>query len=152
MPKKPSAPRHSLDSVGDILLPGQSIELLKELHILTRDGRLNQDTRRKLKQVHHLFGFIKPLLQDLEAAQPQGSAGITLADHGAGKSYLGFILYDLFFRERSQGTITASKPARNWSIAQPHWRSGWALRACVFWHSAPKHLPTRLTCPSKWMS
>ena len=59
----------------------------------------------KLKQVHHLFGFIKPLLQDLEAAQPQGSAGITLADHGAGKSYLGFILYDLFFRERSQGTI-----------------------------------------------
>ena len=84
MPKKPSAPRHSLDSVGDILLPGQSIELLKELHILTRDGRLNQDTRRKLKQVHHLFGFIKPLLQDLEAAQPQGSAGITLADHGAG--------------------------------------------------------------------
>ena len=105
MPKKPSAPRHSLDSVGDILLPGQSIELLKELHILTRDGRLNQDTRRKLKQVHHLFGFIKPLLQDLEAAQPQGSAGITLADHGAGKSYLGFILYDLFFRERSQGTI-----------------------------------------------
>jgi hypothetical protein len=35
--------------------PGQSIELLKELHILTRDGRLNQDSRRKLKQVYHLF-------------------------------------------------------------------------------------------------
>lgn len=31
--------------------PGQSIELLKELHILTREGKLNQDTRRKLK--HH---------------------------------------------------------------------------------------------------
>jgi len=31
--------------------PGQSIELLKALHILTRDGRLNQDSRRKLKQV-----------------------------------------------------------------------------------------------------
>ena len=31
--------------------PGQSIELLKELHILTRDGKLNQDSRRKLKQV-----------------------------------------------------------------------------------------------------
>ena len=30
--------------------PGQSIELLKELHILTRDGKLNQDSRRKLKQ------------------------------------------------------------------------------------------------------
>ncbi|HEX5485370.1 MAG TPA: SAM-dependent methyltransferase, partial [Limnobacter sp.] len=31
--------------------PGQSIELLKALHILTRDGALNQDSRRKLKQV-----------------------------------------------------------------------------------------------------
>ncbi|MEY4469716.1 MAG: hypothetical protein RIT20_57, partial [Pseudomonadota bacterium] len=28
--------------------PGQSVELLKQLHILTRDGKLNQDSRRKL--------------------------------------------------------------------------------------------------------
>jgi len=26
--------------------PGQSVELLKELHILTRDGKMNQDSRR----------------------------------------------------------------------------------------------------------
>jgi hypothetical protein len=38
--------------------PGQSVELLKELHILTRDGKLNQDSRRKLKQVYHLHQFI----------------------------------------------------------------------------------------------
>ena len=75
--------------------PGQSVELLKELHILTRDGRLNQDSRRKLKQVHHLYQFIEPLLDGAE----------TLADHGAGKSYLGFILYDLYFRERDSGHI-----------------------------------------------
>ena len=75
--------------------PGQSIELLKELHILTRDGKLNQDTRRKLKQVYHLYQFIEPLL---DGAQ-------TLVDHGAGKSYLGFILYDLFFKERDAGEI-----------------------------------------------
>jgi hypothetical protein len=75
--------------------PGQSLELLKELHILTRDGRLNQDSRRKLKQVHHLYQFIEPLLDGAE----------TLADHGAGKSYLGFILYDLYFRERGNGHI-----------------------------------------------
>ncbi|RYF44935.1 MAG: SAM-dependent methyltransferase, partial [Comamonadaceae bacterium] len=43
--------------------PGQSIELLKALHILTRDGKLNQDSRRKLKQVYHLFQFIEPLMQ-----------------------------------------------------------------------------------------
>jgi hypothetical protein len=74
--------------------PGQSIELLKELHILTRDGKMNQDSRRKLKQVYHLTQFIEPLL----AAVRQDGAGVTLVDHGAGKSYLGFILYDLFFK------------------------------------------------------
>ncbi|MBG7620750.1 SAM-dependent methyltransferase [Herbaspirillum sp. AP02] len=74
--------------------PGQSIELLKELHILTRDGKLNQDSRRKLKQVYHLYQFIEPLLQEVLADHPD----VSLVDHGAGKSYLGFILYDLFFK------------------------------------------------------
>lgn len=79
----------------------QSIELLKELHILTRDGKLNQDSRRKLKQVYHLFHFIEPLLNEVLASNPN----LTLADHGAGKSYLGFILYDLFFKTRDAGHI-----------------------------------------------
>lgn len=76
------------DEVAE-LWPGQSRELLKALHILTRDGKLNQDSRRKLKQVQHLIQLITPSLE-----------GITqLADLGAGKSYLGFMLYDLFLRE-----------------------------------------------------
>jgi hypothetical protein len=74
--------------------PGQSIELLKALHILTRDGKMNQDSRRKLKQVYHLYQFIEPLLNEVR----QDHADIRLVDHGAGKSYLGFILYDLFFK------------------------------------------------------
>ena len=85
------------------LRPGQSIELLKELHILTREGKLNQDTRRKLKQVYHLYQFIEPLLNEVSAS----GQGFTLADHGAGKSYLGFILYDLFFNVAHQGQKTA---------------------------------------------
>ncbi|MEY4139644.1 MAG: hypothetical protein RLZZ371_1826 [Pseudomonadota bacterium] len=80
--------------------PGQSIELLKELHILTREAKLNQDSRRKLKQVYHLYQFIEKLLLELGAGK-----GITMADHGAGKSYLGFILYDLFFKVRSSGHV-----------------------------------------------
>jgi hypothetical protein len=84
--------------------PGQSLELLKELHILTRDGKLNQDSRRKLKQVYHLYQFIEKLLLELEA-QPPSTVSPTLADHGAGKSYLGFILYDLFFKSRPGGHI-----------------------------------------------
>jgi hypothetical protein len=83
------------------LRPGQSIELLKELHILTREGRLNQDSRRKLKQVYHLFQFIEKLLREL----PGEGASATLADHGAGKSYLGFIIYDLFFKALGSGHV-----------------------------------------------
>ncbi len=55
--------------------PGQSIELLKELHILTREGKLNQDTRRKLKQVYHLYQFIEPLLEEVSASDQRLHAG-----------------------------------------------------------------------------
>lgn len=81
--------------------PEQSTELLKALHILTRDGKLNQDSRRKLKQVYHLYNFIEPLLAELETHNPD----YCVADHGAGKSYLGFILYDLYMKSRDQGHI-----------------------------------------------
>lgn len=74
--------------------PEQSIELLKALHILTRDGKMNQDSRRKLKQVNHLFQFIEPMLKALQEDNP----AFTVVDHGAGKSYLGFILIDLYLR------------------------------------------------------
>jgi len=94
-PPKPQDPSDELD-----LRPGQSIELLKALHILTREGKINQDSRRKLKQVKHLFQFIeKPLKEMLTQRLAHGNtAPITLADHGAGKSYLGFMIHDLFFK------------------------------------------------------
>jgi len=85
------------------LWPGQSVELLKALHILTRDGALNADSRRKLKQVLHLANLIKPALDAAFAEEDQP----VLADLGAGKSYLGFILYDLFFRKEGRGVVYA---------------------------------------------
>ena len=102
MPKpKHSAPKVQSASDQLELRPGQSLELLKELHILTREGKINQDSRRKLKQVNHLFQFIEKILNEL----PASDAGPTLADHGAGKSYLGFIIYDLFFKALGRGHI-----------------------------------------------
>ena len=101
MPKpKPAAPKTQAPSDQLDLRPGQSIELLKALHILTREGKINQDSRRKLKQVNHLFQFIeKPLTEMLSQRLAQGSTTpIILADHGAGKSYLGFMIHDLFFK------------------------------------------------------
>ena len=88
-------------ALQELLRPGQSIALLQELHILTREGKLNQDSRRKLKQVNHLFGFIEKILQEL----PDSSQGPTVVDHGAGKSYLGFMVYDLYMRALGQGHI-----------------------------------------------
>jgi hypothetical protein len=99
--KKRSAEVAAVPELPPEVRPGQSVELLKELHILTREGKLNQDSRRKLKQVYHLFQFIEKLLKEL----PASDTGPTLADHGAGKSYLGFIIYDLFFKALGRGTI-----------------------------------------------
>ena len=89
--------------------PGQSVELLKELHILTRDGNMNQDSRRKLKQVYHLYQFIEPLLTEVINTR----ASINVVDHGAGKSYLGFILYDLFFKSRQDASHIYGVEARD---------------------------------------
>ena len=105
MPKPRQAPAPAADPLAELLRPGQSIELLKELHILTREGRLNQDTRRKLKQVQHLYQFIEPLLAQALAHHPAP----VLVDHGAGKSYLGFILYDLFFNVAHQGRLQSGQ-------------------------------------------
>lgn len=102
-PMQRSAPAVTAEGSPAIpeIRPGQSVALLKELHILTRDGKLNQDSRRKLKQVYHLYQFIEPLLK-----QVLGERGdVSLVDHGAGKSYLGFILYDLFFKFQTVGRI-----------------------------------------------
>jgi len=88
------------------LWPGQSVALLKALHILTHNGGLNADSRRKLKQVQHLAQLIKPAIDaSLKEKDLKGEEGPVLADLGAGKSYLGFILYDLYFAPAGRGRV-----------------------------------------------
>jgi Methyltransferase domain len=87
------------------LWPSQKAErsapLLQALHILTRDRALNADSRRKLTQVLHLTQLLRPSLERVldEEKEP------VLADLGAGKSYLGFILYDLVFGPAGRGRV-----------------------------------------------
>jgi hypothetical protein len=81
--------------------PEKSAPLLKALHILTRDGALNADSRRKLTQVLHLTQLLRPALETL--LKEDGAP--VLADVGAGKSYLGFILYDLVFGPAGRGAV-----------------------------------------------
>ncbi|MEO8214383.1 MAG: SAM-dependent methyltransferase [Myxococcales bacterium] len=80
-----------------------SIDLLKELHLLTRDGQLNADARRKLKQIRHFVGLLRPALDDVLARH----AAPNVVDCGAGKSYLGFLLYELVLGPAQRGTLYA---------------------------------------------
>src|SRR6201986_1771185 len=97
---KPHGKQAKTDTLAE-LWPGQSVPLLKALPILTNKGGLNADSRRKLKQVLHLANLIRPAL-DWAFAQEHEPV---LADLGAGKSYLGFILYDLFFTKQGRGIV-----------------------------------------------
>jgi hypothetical protein len=83
------------DAVRRELLPGQSPDLLRELHLLGRDGTVHADSLRKLKQVNHLFQLIEPALLDVRERHPDG----VLVDAGAGNAYLAFVVYELFLRE-----------------------------------------------------
>jgi hypothetical protein len=82
---------------------GMSIDLLKDLHLLTRDGQLNADARRKLKQIRHFVTLLRPALDDALARHPAP----TIVDCGAGKSYLGFLLYELVWGPAGRGTLVA---------------------------------------------
>lgn len=97
MPK----PTPSLSEQLPGLPQGASVALLQALHIVTREGRINQDSRRKLKQVAHLVQFIAPLMREVIAQR----GDVTVVDHGAGKSYLGFVLYDWVLRELGVGRV-----------------------------------------------
>jgi hypothetical protein len=81
--------------------PEKSVPLLQALHILTREATLNADSRRKLTQVLHLTQLLRPTLENL--LKDDGDP--VIADVGAGKSYLGFILYDLVLGPAGRGSV-----------------------------------------------
>ena len=83
------------------LLPGQSVELLKELHLVGRDGALHADSLRKLKQVNHLVQLIEPALGDVLQRYKEP----VIVDAGAGNAYLGFVLYELYLKEHASSIL-----------------------------------------------
>ncbi len=94
------------EAVARELMPGQSRELLHTLHLLDRNGNLQADARRKLKQVNHLVRLLTPALDEVFARH----ADPVLLDAGAGNAYLGFVLYELFLKERDRGRLIAVEP------------------------------------------
>jgi Methyltransferase domain len=103
---------------------GMSVELLKELHLLTRDGQLNADARRKLKQIRHLVGLLRPGLEDALARH----AAPTVVDCGAGKSALCALLYELVLGPAGRGALYAVE-------SRPELVAGAAARAKRYGHA-----------------
>jgi len=91
------------EAVKRELLPGESKRLLQELHLLTREGNLNADALRKLKQVNHLVRLLQPAVEDVleRFGEP------VIVDCGAGKGYLGFVLHELFLSQATKGRIVS---------------------------------------------
>jgi hypothetical protein len=56
---------------------------------------------RKLKQVNHLVGLLRPAMEDLQARH----GAPVVVDAGSGNAYLGFILYELFLKDTEAGSL-----------------------------------------------
>ena len=89
------------ESVNSELITEDSVGLLKELHLLTNQGQLNADARRKLKQVNHLYQLIAPAIHDIASSHDD----FQIVDVGAGKAYLGFILYEASLKNLGKGKV-----------------------------------------------
>jgi len=67
---------------------GQADELLKEIGILSADGKIKNDMIRKYNQIDHFVELISGMLKDLA----ERHESLTVLDCGCGKSYLTFVL------------------------------------------------------------
>ena len=124
------------------LIPGASIELLKDLHLLTRDGELNADARRKAKQIRHLLQLLGPALDDVYARHGDP----VIVDCGAGKSYLGFLLYAHRLAREAAGRLIAveSRPELVAGARERATRFGHARMSTIEGTIAGAELPERL--------
>jgi SAM-dependent methyltransferase len=94
---------------------GEADNLLKEIGILTKEGKVKNDMIRKYNQIDHFVELIDKMIDDLS-----DSDTITVLDAGCGKSYLTFVL-NYYIKEkkkkncyfigidRSAGVIKASQ-------------------------------------------
>ncbi|NPU95861.1 MAG: SAM-dependent methyltransferase [Candidatus Omnitrophica bacterium] len=68
--------------------PCQAAPLLQSIGLMTPEGEIKAPMRKKFKQINHFLELVAPLLR-----RETGSAPLTLADCGCGKTYLGFVLF-----------------------------------------------------------
>src|SRR5687767_7311112 len=124
------------------LIPGAPIDLLRDLHLLTRDGELNADARRKAKQIRHLLQLLSPALDDVHARHTEP----VIVDCGAGKSYLGFLLYAHRLAREGRARLHAveSRPELVAAARERAERFGYDRMTTVEGAIASAELPARL--------
>jgi len=130
------------EAVHRELLPGESTALLQELHLLTRDGDLNADSLRKLKQVNHLVRLIAPAVEDVLAR----FGDPVIVDCGAGKGYLPFVLHELFLGPAAKGTLVGveSRPELARAAEERAGRLGFARMRFLAGEVSEAELPPRI--------
>lgn len=70
-----------------IIKPGKADALLKEIGILTKDGKIKNDKIRKYNQIDHYIEILKPVIDALPK-----NRRVCILDCACGKSYLSFVL------------------------------------------------------------
>jgi protein-L-isoaspartate O-methyltransferase len=130
------------EAVRRELLPGESTALLRELHLLTRDGDLNADSLRKLKQVNHLVRLLAPAVEDVLAR----FGDPVIVDCGAGKGYLPFVLHELFLGPAAKGTLVAveSRPELARAAEERAGRLGFSRMRFLAAEVSEAELPPRI--------
>ena len=68
-------------------------EILKEIGIMTKDGKVKNDMIRKYNQIDHFIEVVEPILRNMDPNEP-----LTIMDCACGKSYLTFVL-NYYIRE-----------------------------------------------------
>jgi SAM-dependent methyltransferase len=75
---------------------GEADELLKEIGVLTKDGKVKNDMIRKYNQIDHFVELIDGMVDNLTENE-----SITVLDCGCGKSYLSFVL-NYYIKEKKK--------------------------------------------------
>ncbi len=70
-----------------LIRPGKADALLKEIGIMTQDGKVKNDKIRKYNQIDHYVEILKPVLETLPK-----NRRVRVLDCACGKSYLSFVL------------------------------------------------------------
>lgn len=91
------------DEVRDALLDGQSVDLLQALGLVTARGGASPSSNRKIKQITHFARLLAPALDDAFERHEDP----ILVDFGAGKAYLGLVLYELWMHRHGRGRLVA---------------------------------------------